>query len=195
MENVLAIILGLLFGYVLYWVGASSPKKLIAMLRLQDLSIMKIIVFGIGFASVLLSVFCMLGLCNTDHLSVKGVHLGAVSYTHLDSRPENEGLARMVISAFVSRLDPTLEELADIKTAVSEAVTNCVIHGYNNGPGKIHMNARIQGKIVTVEIIDHGVGIENVEKAMEPLFTTKPELDQMCIRDRTFPCHRKCTRK
>ena len=95
-----------------------------------------------------------------------------------DSRPENEGLARMVISAFVSRLDPTLEELADIKTAISEAVTNCVIHGYNNGPGKIHMNARIQGKIVTVEIIDHGVGIENVEKAMEPLFTTKPELDR-----------------
>ena len=78
MENVLAIILGLLFGYVLYWVGASSPKKLIAMLRLQDLSIMKIIVFGIGFASVLLSVFCMLGLCNTDHLSVKGVHLGVI---------------------------------------------------------------------------------------------------------------------
>lgn len=78
MEIVLAIILGLLFGFVLYWVGASSPKKLIAMLRLENLTIMKIIVFAIGFASILLSVFCMLGLFNTDHLSVKGTNLGVI---------------------------------------------------------------------------------------------------------------------
>lgn len=78
MKIVLAIILGLLFGFVLYWVGASSPKKLIAMLRLENLSIMKIIVFGIGFASILLSVFSMLGLFNTGHLSVKGTNLGVI---------------------------------------------------------------------------------------------------------------------
>lgn len=78
MEIVLAIILGLLFGFVLYWVGASSPRKLIAMLRLQNLTIMKIIVFGIGFASVLLSVFSMLGFFNMAHLSVKEVNLGVI---------------------------------------------------------------------------------------------------------------------
>ncbi len=78
MKIVLAIILGLLFGFVLYWVGASSPKKLIAMLRLENLTIMKIIVFGIGFASILLSVFSMLGLFNPAHLSVKGTNLGVI---------------------------------------------------------------------------------------------------------------------
>ncbi|MEE0418728.1 MAG: DUF6691 family protein [Lachnospiraceae bacterium] len=78
MELVLAIILGLLFGFVLYWVGASSPKKLISMLRLQNLTIMKIIVFGIGCASVLLSVFSLLGLFNIEHLSVKEVNLGVI---------------------------------------------------------------------------------------------------------------------
>lgn len=78
MQIVLAIILGSLFGAVLYWVGASSPKKLIAMLRLEDLTLMKIIVFGIGFASVLLSVFGLLGWFNVGHLSVKTTNLGVV---------------------------------------------------------------------------------------------------------------------
>ncbi len=79
MEIVLAVILGFLFGFALYWVGASSPKKLIAMLRLQDLSIMKIIVFAIGFANILLSVCSMLGIFNTAHLSVKATNLGVVA--------------------------------------------------------------------------------------------------------------------
>lgn len=95
-----------------------------------------------------------------------------------DSCSENEGFARMVIAAFITSLDPTLEELADIKTAVSEAVTNCVIHGYNSGPGKISMKCRIENRAVTIEVADTGVGIENIEKAMEPLFTTKPELER-----------------
>ncbi|NCB31753.1 MAG: hypothetical protein EOM66_10145, partial [Clostridia bacterium] len=78
MEIVLAIILGCLFGAALYWVGASSPKKLTAMLRLEDLTLMKIIVFAIGFASVLLSVFSLLGWLNVAHLSVKATNLGVV---------------------------------------------------------------------------------------------------------------------
>ncbi len=78
MNVVLAIILGFLFGYALYWVGASSPKKLIAMLRLEDLTLMKIIVFAIGFASVLLSLFCLLGWFNINHLSIKTTNLGVI---------------------------------------------------------------------------------------------------------------------
>ena len=89
------------------------------------------------------------------------------------SNSENESLARTVISAFVARLDPTLEELADIKTAVSEAVTNAIIHGYEETKGKVHM-----ALLVSVEISDTGAGIENLEKAMEPMYTTKPELDR-----------------
>ena len=95
-----------------------------------------------------------------------------------DSRPENEGFARMVIAAFVVNMDPTMDELADIKTAVSEAVTNCVIHGYNGGDGKIYMNCFREGPTITVEVIDYGVGIEDIEKAMEPLYTTRPELER-----------------
>lgn len=79
MEIVLAILLGFLFGYVLYWVGASSPKKLIAMLRLENLTIMKIIVFAIGLASILLSLFNLFGLFNPAHLSVKGMNLGVIT--------------------------------------------------------------------------------------------------------------------
>lgn len=95
-----------------------------------------------------------------------------------DSKSENESFARIVIAAFVSVTDPTLDEMADIKTAVSEAVTNCVIHGYDGGEGKITMKARIDQQAVTIEISDCGVGIENIEKAMEPLYTTKPELER-----------------
>ena len=95
-----------------------------------------------------------------------------------DSCSQNESFARMVIAAFIASLDPTLEEMADIKTAVSEAVTNCVIHGYNGGSGKIKMYCKIENYAVTIEISDTGVGIENIEKAMEPLYTTKPELER-----------------
>lgn len=89
------------------------------------------------------------------------------------SRSYNEGFARTTIAAFVSQLDPTIDELADIKTAVSEAVTNCIVHGYKDGIGKIYISSKIysNGKIV-IRIRDTGCGIENVEQAMEPLFTT-----------------------
>ena len=95
-----------------------------------------------------------------------------------DSSSENESFARMVIAAFVSRIDPTLEELADIKTAVSEAVTNSIIHGYKDGKGDIRMHASIADRELFVEIADEGVGIENIQRAMEPMYTTRPDLDR-----------------
>lgn len=90
----------------------------------------------------------------------------------------NEQFARMVISAFTMRLDPTLEELADMKTAVSEAVTNSIIHGYEEQDGTIEMSCRIEEREVYIEVIDFGVGIENIEKAMEPMYTTRAELNR-----------------
>lgn len=95
-----------------------------------------------------------------------------------DSSSENESFARMVIAAFVSRIDPTLEELADIKTAVSEAVTNSIIHGYKDGKGDIRMHASIADRELFVEIEDEGVGIEDIQRAMEPMYTTRSDLDR-----------------
>ena len=95
-----------------------------------------------------------------------------------DSKSKNESFARVVVAAFVARLDPTLEEISDIKTAVSEAVTNSVIHGYENGEGKIRIETSISGDTVTIIVTDHGIGIENVERAMEPMYTSKPELER-----------------
>ena len=90
----------------------------------------------------------------------------------MDSGSRNEAFARTVAAVFASRLDPTLEELEDIRTAVSEAVTNAVIHGYGNGTGRIHMEACIRGKEFVIQIQDEGAGIPDVEKAMEPMYTT-----------------------
>lgn len=91
----------------------------------------------------------------------------------LDSKSINEGFARVAVSAFVSCLDPNIEELTDIKTAVSEAVTNCVVHGYAEKEGKIYITVSIYEKdLVRIKIRDRGVGIEDIERAMEPLFTT-----------------------
>lgn len=88
----------------------------------------------------------------------------------------NEGFARMVVASFVAQLDPTLEELEDLKTAVSEAVTNCIIHGYNSDSSKlVHMNGTVEDGKITIEIIDHGAGIEDTELARTPLFTTRPD--------------------
>lgn len=92
-----------------------------------------------------------------------------------DAISENEGLARVVIAAFLTRLDPTLEQLQDVKTAVSEAVTNAVIHGYEEKGGKIRMSAVLEKGELKLTIEDDGVGIEDISKAMQPLFTTKPE--------------------
>ena len=95
-----------------------------------------------------------------------------------DSRPENEGLARVAVAAFCTQLNPTLEEVSDLKTAVSEAVTNCIIHAYEGKVQKIEVRCRMQGRIIWVDVIDKEIGIKNISKAMEPMFTTKPEKDR-----------------
>lgn len=86
---------------------------------------------------------------------------------------KNEGFARSTISAFVLELEPTVEELGDIKTAVSEAVTNSIVHGYNGKSGEVTIKAILEGNKLTVQIIDNGVGIADIEKARQPFFTTK----------------------
>lgn len=90
----------------------------------------------------------------------------------------NEGFARVAVGAFVAELNPTVDELADIKTAVSEAVTNCIIHGYEQKEGSIWIHCQIQGRLVEISVVDAGKGIRDIEQAMEPLFTTKPELER-----------------
>ncbi len=95
-----------------------------------------------------------------------------------DSRSANEAFARVTVASFMTQLNPTLEEVSDVKTAVSEAVTNAIIHGYENHVNKIQITAGIEGKTLRLEITDRGVGIPDIQKAMEPLFTTKPELER-----------------
>ena len=112
-----------------------------------------------------------------------------------DSLSVNESYARGAAAAFLARYDPTVPQLADLKTAVSEAVTNAIIHGYENlagysrhgesipaysivHPGKVRMHCVLDGDVLSIEITDQGKGIEDIKKAMEPLFTTKPELDR-----------------
>lgn len=111
-----------------------------------------------------------------------------------DAVSDNEGFARMAVAAFITNLNPTLEEMADIKTAVSEAVTNSIIHGYENlygygksgstrtgqeiHQGKVRVHCMLENEVLHIEIIDTGKGIENVEQAMEPLFTTRPDLER-----------------
>ncbi|MFD0586842.1 anti-sigma F factor [Paenibacillus sp. GCM10027627] len=95
------------------------------------------------------------------------------------ARSENEAFARIAVAAFVSQLDPTLEELNDLKTAVSEAVTNAIIHGYESDSSKqVAVMAAIHGDTVSIVIEDEGRGIEDVELARQPLFTSKPELER-----------------
>ena len=91
---------------------------------------------------------------------------------------ENEQLARIAVASFITPLNPTLEEMADIKTAVSEAVTNAIIHGYEEKEGIVCLRCRLDGDLLEVEIEDKGMGIENIDKAMEPMFTTKPERER-----------------
>jgi len=123
-----------------------------------------------------------------------------------DAVSDNESFARVAVAAFIAHLNPTVEEMADIKTAVSEAVTNSIIHGYENlggyrkgcvpehpseadlacpeaarrkmNPGKVRVRCLLEGGVLHIEVADTGKGIENVEQAMEPLFTTKPELER-----------------
>lgn len=107
-----------------------------------------------------------------------------------DAKSENESLARIAVASFLTEIDPTIEEINDIKTAVSEAVTNSIVHGYNEGSGKITLKCKLVcnqyekqdtytvSSFITIEIKDLGVGITNIEKAREPLFTTKPEFER-----------------
>lgn len=96
----------------------------------------------------------------------------------IKSKTNNEAFARIAVAAFVAQLDPTVDELSDIKTAVSEAVTNSIIHGYEDEDGKIIIKARISDNNVEIEICDSGKGIENIENAMRPLYTSKPNLER-----------------
>ena len=95
-----------------------------------------------------------------------------------DAISMNEGFARIAVAAFITPLNPTLEELADIKTAVSEAVTNAIIHGYQNEVHKIIIEAAVEGDMFEVSVQDFGKGIEDIEKAMEPLYTTRRDLER-----------------
>ena len=94
------------------------------------------------------------------------------------SKSCNEAFARSAVACFAAQLDPTLEELGDIRTAVSEAVTNAIIHGYEEKEGVVYLRCRLNGDLLEVEIEDKGMGIENIEQAMEPMFTTKPDRDR-----------------
>lgn len=92
---------------------------------------------------------------------------------------QNESFARVTVGAFVAQLDPTMDELTEIKTVVSEAVTNAIIHGYNeNEHGMVHIEVELEEDTVRIVIRDEGVGIHNIEEARQPLFTTKPELER-----------------
>lgn len=103
-------------------------------------------------------------MSNTNEMTVEFKAIG-----------ENEGFARIVIAAFIAQLNPTLEEMGDVKVAVSEAVTNAIIHGYEKTEGMIQIRASIKDRQIRIQIQDWGKGIRNIEQAMEPLFTTKPE--------------------
>ena len=94
------------------------------------------------------------------------------------SLPCNEAFARISVASFVASLDPTIEEISDIKTSVSEAVTNSIVHGYENSIGRVVVNAKIKQNTVEIEVIDYGKGIEDIKKAKEPLYTTKPEQER-----------------
>ncbi|WP_043932889.1 anti-sigma F factor [Bacillus sp. EB01] len=92
---------------------------------------------------------------------------------------QNESFARVTVAAFISQLDPTMDQLTEIKTVVSEAVTNAIIHGYENDPeGIVHIHVAIEGELVDIVIKDTGNGIADIDEARQPLFTTKPDLER-----------------
>ncbi len=97
-------------------------------------------------------------------------------------KSENESFARMSVSAFAAQLDPTVSDLTDIKTAVSEAVTNAIIHGYGENSsenvGQVYVHCGLKDKTIYIEVRDEGIGIENVQEAMTPLYTSKPDMER-----------------
>ena len=99
-------------------------------------------------------------------------------YLEFDSHSVNEGFARVAVAAFLAELNPTLDELADVKTAVSEAVTNAIIHGYEKETGKVALRCRLRDNEVELTVSDTGKGIADVARAREPFFTTRPELER-----------------
>ncbi|CDM69192.1 putative anti-sigma regulatory factor [Clostridium bornimense] len=95
------------------------------------------------------------------------------------SKSENEAFARVAVAAFVSQLDPTLDVISDIKTAVSEGVTNAIIHGYEGRDDEeVYIECELEDDRLTIKIIDNGVGIKNIEEAKEPLYTSRPDLER-----------------
>ncbi len=94
------------------------------------------------------------------------------------SKSSNEAFARITVASFASQLDPSIEEISDIKTSVSEAVTNSIIHGYEDKTGIIKIECTLFSNSIEIQISDNGKGIENIEQAKEPLYTTKPELER-----------------
>ncbi len=95
------------------------------------------------------------------------------------AKSENEAFARVTVASFISQLDPIMEELTDIKTVVSEAVTNAIIHGYEeNGQDMVYLRTELHGQEVTILIQDEGCGIDDVDTARQPLYTTKPEMER-----------------
>lgn len=94
------------------------------------------------------------------------------------SKSANESFARIAVASFASQLDPTIEEIADIKTSVSEAVTNSIIHGYGNSEGLVKVRAKLYDDEIEIEVSDTGSGIENIEEARKPLYTSKGNLER-----------------
>ena len=94
------------------------------------------------------------------------------------SLSENESFARSCAAAFCTQLNPTIEELSDVRTAISEAVTNAIIHGYENRSGMVHLRCTLEGDLFTAPVRDDGVGIRDIEQARQPFFTTRPELER-----------------
>lgn len=113
---------------------------------------------------------CKLALLPVDKMDYMTLEVPA--------RSENESFVRVVIAAFAARLDPTLEELNELKTAVSEAVTNCILHAYEDTESIITVKVTAENNTLIIEIADRGKGIENIAKAREPLYTDKPELER-----------------
>ena len=108
---------------------------------------------------------------------MKGIYENEMQLKFI-SKSNNEAFARISVAAFVAQLDPTVEEISDIKTAVSEAVTNSIIHGYEDSEGEVIVNCKISGETITIEVSDSGKGIENIEEARKPLYTSKPNLER-----------------
>jgi stage II sporulation protein AB (anti-sigma F factor) len=96
----------------------------------------------------------------------------------IPAKSRNEAFARVVVAAFAAQADPTIDEISDVKTAVSEAVTNAIIHGYENSSGIILLSATLAGNRLQITVVDYGVGIADVEQARQPLYTSKPELER-----------------